>query len=155
MNGLRRIEPNILNSPVGDAPITSAFGVDRSVGTSPHIGTDYGVSIGTPVNATANGTVERVYYSDTLGNTVIVNHGPSPQGGGDVYSLYAHGNSTNVIQGQNINTGQTILFSGNTGSQSFGAHLHYEVIKKIHSPFSNQFFGNFSERYAPSDLSTL
>lgn len=44
---------------------------------------------------------------------------------------------------------------GNTGSASLGAHLHYEVIKTTHSPFSQQFFGNIGERYAPVDLSRL
>ena len=154
LSGLRRIQPNVLDSPVGDAPITSDFGVNRSVGTSPHIGTDYGVSVGTPVRATANGIAERVYHSDTLGNTVVLNHGPSPQGG-NVYSLYAHGNSTSVIQGQSVSVGQNVLLSGNTGSASLGAHLHYEVIKTVHSPFSPQFFGNIGERYAPSSLSSL
>ena len=87
-----------LKSPVADAPVSSEFKSRRScVGCSQtHGGTDYSVPIGTRVRATAPGTVARAYYSRTYGNTVIVNHGLSVQGVGNVYTLYAHGNSLQV-----------------------------------------------------------
>ena len=143
-----------LNSPVGDAPISSEFKSHRTcVGCSQtHGGTDYSVPIGTSVVATAPGTVGRSYYSKTYGNTVIVNHGASPHGGGNVYTLYGHGNSLQVQQGQTIGTGDLLIYSGNTGSRTTGPHLHYEVIVTPYTPFQSGFFGNLNIRYGPGEL---
>ena len=155
LEGLRApIQDPVLGSPVGDAPISSIFGRTRSIGSSPHLGTDYAVPVGTPVHATARGVVERVYNSSSYGNTVILNHGVSPSGGGNVYTLYAHGNSVNVVSGQSVNVGDLIMRSGNTGI-STSPHLHYEVIKTIFNPSSEAFFRNLNTRYAPSELGKL
>ena len=91
------------------------------------------------------------YLSSTYGNVVIVNHGPSANGGGNVYTLYGHGNILNVSQGQNVNTGDIIMNSGNTG-RSTGPHLHYEVIVTPFTPFEAGFFRNLDIRYGPGEL---
>lgn len=142
-----------LNSPVGDAPISSEFKSHRTCAgcSQTHGGTDYSVPIGTPVVATAAGTVARAYKSSTYGNVVIVNHGASSHGGGNVYTLYGHGNSLNVSQGQTVNMGDLLINSGNTG-RSTGPHLHYEVIVTPFTPFQSGFFGNLNIRYGPGEL---
>jgi RHS repeat-associated protein len=136
--------PTVLNSPVGNASITSSFGSDRSdcsVCSKIHGGTDYGVRVGTPVYATAPGTVVRSDWSNSLGNTVVIEHLKLSTRNDGVYTLYGHGSSLSVESGQPVNTGDIIMYSGNTG-KSTGAHLHYEVIK---SPFqfgSNSFYAD-------------
>ncbi len=147
---------NWSGSPVGDnSKISSGFGVDRSVGSSPHKGVDYSIPVGTKVRATAKGIVSRAYFSKTYGNTVIINHGISPNGGGNVYTLYAHGNNLNVTSGQSVNLGDLIFNSGSTGSASTGPHLHYEVIRTSLSPNSKAFFTNFGLRHSPESLGQL
>ena len=139
----------VLDSPVGDARISSKFGAARAMGSSPHRGTDYAIPIGTPVRATADGVVSRAYLSKSYGNTVILNHGAK----GNIYTLYAHGSSLNVVSGQSVRVGDIIMMSGNTGLSS-GPHLHYEVIRAL-SITSKGFFNNFNNRYFPSALKGL
>jgi murein DD-endopeptidase MepM/ murein hydrolase activator NlpD len=149
-------EANWSSSPVGDdARISSGFGVDRNIGSSPHKGVDYAVPVGTEVRATADGIVSRAYFSRSYGNTVIINHGISPNGGGNVYTLYAHGNNLNVSAGQSVSLGDLIFNSGATGSAASGAHLHYEVIRTLFSPNSSSFFSGFNLRHLPGSLGGL
>jgi murein DD-endopeptidase MepM/ murein hydrolase activator NlpD len=145
-----------LDSPVGNAPVSSPFRANRTCNpcSADHPGTDYAVPVGTTVVATADGTVIRAYRSRTFGNTVIIDHGPAASGSGNVYTLYAHGDSLTVNQGQSVTLGQSILTSGNTGN-STGPHLHYEVIQTSSTPFQRSFFGNVNERFAPVDLKNL
>ena len=144
---------NWLNSPVENAPISSEFKSHRTCAgcSQKHGGTDYSVPIGTSVVATATGTVVRSYKSSTYGNVVIVNHGASPHGGGNVFTLYGHGNSLQVQQGQKVNTGDLLIYSGNTG-RSTGPHLHYEVIVTPFTPFQSGLYGNLNIRYGPGEL---
>ncbi|MCQ2286053.1 MAG: M23 family metallopeptidase [Bacteroidales bacterium] len=87
-----------------------------------HTGIDIAAPKGTPVYATADGTVSREKPGSGYGNTVILNHGYSYK------TLYAHLSKTNVKAGQKVKRGQIIGYVGNTGL-SFGSHLHYEVRK--------------------------
>lgn len=104
--------------PVGNARISSPFGADRAVGSSPHMGDDYAVPVGTPVRASFNGTVSESRYSGTLGNVIVIQNP-------DVNSLYAHLSRRDVSRGVSVNAGETIGLSGNTGL-SYGPNLHYE-----------------------------
>jgi murein DD-endopeptidase MepM/ murein hydrolase activator NlpD len=85
-----------------------------------HTGMDFGVAVGTPVRAAANGVVVRVGGEGAYGNTVHVRH---PDG---TTSVYAHLSGFGVKAGQRVKSGQQIARSGNTG-RSTGAHLHFEV----------------------------
>lgn len=89
-----------------------------------HDGQDWGIPAGTPIQATAPG---RVSYRDRMGgygNTVQIDHG------GGWSTRYAHGQDQSyfVKQGQEVKKGDQLMRVGNTG-HSFGAHLHYEVLK--------------------------
>jgi murein DD-endopeptidase MepM/ murein hydrolase activator NlpD len=144
---------NILNSPVKNAKPSSVFG-DTSRppgGSNPHKGTDYPAPVGTPVFATAPGKVVLAGRSESLGNRVIINHGPSKDGEENIYTLYAHGSKILVKAGQNVNTGDEIMKSGNTG-KSTGPHVHYEVIVTKHTPSSEQFYYNNKIRHKPDEL---
>lgn len=138
----------------GMADITSAFNDTRDCVNCSHIhgGTDYAAPIGTNVEATASGTVVRSYFSETYGNMVIIDHGPSATGNGNVYTLYAHGSLRNVEVGEHVDTGESVMLSGNSGKNTTGPHVHYEVIVTTDSPFSKPFFKDHNVRYSPEAL---
>ncbi len=87
-----------------------------------HTGVDITAPKGTPVYATADGTVSGENPGSGYGVVVVINHGYSYQ------SLYAHLSKKVVKPGQKVKRGQLIGYVGSTGMAS-GSHLHYEVIK--------------------------
>ena len=76
---------------------------------------------GTPIVAADSGKVVTATYHYSYGNYVMIDHG------GGYSTLYAHASSLAVSAEQTVTKGQTIAYVGNTGD-SFGAHLHFEVI---------------------------
>ncbi|MDR2848382.1 MAG: M23 family metallopeptidase [Bacteroidales bacterium] len=87
-----------------------------------HKGIDFTAPIGTPVFATAGGTVLEKGLFPGFGNKIVIDHGNGCQ------TLYAHLNELNVTGGQHVKKGQKIGTVGNTGI-SISPHLHYEVHK--------------------------
>ena len=90
-----------------------------------HGAIDYGVNIGTPVYAAADGVVLTTKSITTsYGTYVVIQHANGLQ------TWYAHGTpgSICVSQGQIVSQGQMIMKSGNSGN-SGGPHLHFEVRK--------------------------
>jgi murein DD-endopeptidase MepM/ murein hydrolase activator NlpD len=87
-----------------------------------HEGLDYSCDIGTPVQTTADGIVEKAGWDNSgYGIQVIINHGYGFK------TVYAHLSKALVSRGQVVGRGDDIGLSGNTGSAS-GPHVHYEVI---------------------------
>lgn len=85
-----------------------------------HIALDFGAAEGTPVHSTMGGKVIYAGWNDQgYGNLVIVENGPYK-------TYYAHLSSIPVAVGQQVQAGDWIGASGNTGN-STGPHLHYEV----------------------------
>ncbi len=87
-----------------------------------HTGVDITAPKGTPVYATADGTVSGENPGSGYGIAVLINHGFSYQ------TLYAHLSKKVVKPGQKVKRGQLVGYVGSTGMAS-GSHLHYEVIK--------------------------
>ncbi|MFY7879624.1 MAG: peptidoglycan DD-metalloendopeptidase family protein [Lacibacter sp.] len=88
-----------------------------------HAGLDFAAPQGTPIYATADGTVRLSgNVGNGYGNHVIVNHGFSYE------TLYGHMVRTKVRAGQRVKRGEVLGWVGNTG-KSTGPHLHYEVHK--------------------------
>jgi murein DD-endopeptidase MepM/ murein hydrolase activator NlpD len=86
-----------------------------------HPGIDFSASIGTPVYATADGTVSRVQVKSTgYGKSVDIDHAFGYR------TRYAHMHDFAVEKGQNVKRGDLIGYVGSTGL-STAAHLHYEV----------------------------
>ena len=85
-----------------------------------HEGIDLAVSNGTPVVASAAGTVIVAGWMGGYGNLVVVDHG------GGISTAYGHNTSVTVGVGQQVAQGQLIAYSGNTG-HSTGPHVHFEV----------------------------
>ena len=98
-----------------------------------HRALDFRAAVGTPVYAAEGGTVETAYRwngkrtqgdTNSYGNMLKLRH--ADYRGGRLETLYAHLSKLCVAQGQQVQEGQLIGYSGNTGN-SFGAHLHFEV----------------------------
>ena len=88
-----------------------------------HPGLDFAAPAGTPIYATANGTVEFAgNRGDGYGNNVIINHGYGYK------TLFGHMFKIKARGGQRVKRGEVIGWVGSTG-KSTGPHCHYEVIK--------------------------
>ncbi len=88
-----------------------------------HPGLDFTAPQGTPIYATADGTVETSgNLGNGYGNHVVVNHGYSYK------TLYGHMSRIKAQKGQQVKRGEVIGYVGSTG-KSTGPHLHYEVFK--------------------------
>jgi murein DD-endopeptidase len=87
---------------------------------SPHLGTDFAMPVGTPVEAPADGVVKKVLRHPLAGNYVVIDHGDGYQ------TRYLHLSKISVHRGDTIQQGEVIAYSGNTG-RSTGPHLHYEL----------------------------
>lgn len=107
--------------PIKGGITTSLYG-DKANRTTTHKGHDWAVDTGTKVMASAEGIVEKAYFSDSYGYNVLINH----ENG--IKTRYAHLSQLNVIEGQHVKQKQTIGLSGTTGD-STGPHLHFEVIE--------------------------
>ena len=129
--------------PAGVGGISSHYGPR---GSGYHYGVDFGVAVGTPVYAIADGVVEGAASNCTAlpynsgcgggyGNNVRINHGRDSNGN-VVYAIYAHGSTVVVKKGDTVKRGQLIMYSGNTGHvipnptekcPNCGQHLHFEI----------------------------
>ncbi|HXH88676.1 MAG TPA: peptidoglycan DD-metalloendopeptidase family protein [Gaiellaceae bacterium] len=85
-----------------------------------HEGIDIAVPSGTPVVASASGTVIVAGWMGGYGNLVVIDHGTG------VATAYAHNTNVTVGNGQQVAQGQLIAYAGNTGN-STGPHIHFEV----------------------------
>ncbi len=114
----------VLAQPVDSVRLTSRFG-HRKNPTGPgfmnHNGLDYGVACGTPVKASAAGTVVQSELAGHSGNRVKVDHGNGLE------TSYNHNSALKVSVGQKVQRGDVVSLSGTTGN-STGCHLHLEVI---------------------------
>ncbi|PYN33915.1 MAG: hypothetical protein DMD98_11540 [Candidatus Rokuibacteriota bacterium] len=91
-----------------------------------HSGLDINARPRTPVRAPAGGTVTFAGTQEQYGITITLDHGQ------DVRSIYGHLAQVAVKQGERVQRGQVIAYTGNTGRSS-GPHLHYEILVKGHS----------------------
>jgi len=98
-------------------------GGTRSRGIHGYNGVDIAANRGTPVRASAAGTVivaRSAGWNGGYGNYIVVAHANGTQ------TLYAHLSSVAVSVGQSVGQGQNIGGVGSTG-KSTGNHLHFEV----------------------------
>jgi murein DD-endopeptidase MepM/ murein hydrolase activator NlpD len=107
-----------------EVSFTSGFGVRSDpfhAGAAMHPGIDLAGAIGTPIYATADGTVLRAgWNSGGYGNLVEIDHGRG------ITTRFGHLSAILVHDGDRITRGQLIGRMGSTG-RSTGSHLHYEV----------------------------
>ncbi|HUZ01796.1 MAG TPA: peptidoglycan DD-metalloendopeptidase family protein [Thermomicrobiaceae bacterium] len=100
----------------------TSFTSEPAYGPYPHFhsGIDLAVPTGTPVKATAAGTVVVAGWDGGYGNLVEIDHGNG------IETFYGHNTQVLVTVGQQVKAGQVISISGSTGN-STGPHVHYEI----------------------------
>jgi len=86
-----------------------------------HFGLDFGMKSGTPIYASAGGMVIFADYTTDDGYMMIVEHKAK------YYTVYKHCSSLLVKQRDFVNQGELIALSGNSGKNSTGPHLHFEI----------------------------
>lgn len=109
--------------PVDGVRLSSDYGVRTHPvlgGRRAHKGVDLAGPTGTPVYATADGTVSMAQWFSSYGNYIQLEHG------GSLQTRYGHLSGYAVRQGQKVRKGDLIGYIGSTG-RSTGPHLHYEV----------------------------
>jgi murein DD-endopeptidase MepM/ murein hydrolase activator NlpD len=103
--------------------VTSAFGRRRSPFTGEaemHSGLDIANRRGTPVMASADGTVVTAGRKGALGRVIEISHGYG------MVTRYGHLDRFAKSVGDRVKRGEVVGFMGDTG-RSTGPHLHYEV----------------------------
>ncbi len=109
----------------GTYTLSSPFGTRTDPvygGMARHTGQDFASTIGNPVYATGDGTVEKVDFKYTgYGNEVVIDHGFGYK------TRYAHLRTMHVFKGKKVHRGDQIATMGNSG-RTTGPHLHYEVL---------------------------
>lgn len=125
----RPIAANEINWPLADYRYGGVFFEDIV-----HSGVDLQAPLGTPVLAAGPGTVTwagyGLYYgrydpADPYGLAVLIRHDFGYQGE-KLYTAYGHLDRVDVVKGQQVETGELIGISGQTGKAT-GPHLHFEV----------------------------
>ena len=89
-------------------------------------GLDYACDTGDKIYATADGVVQVAdnVANDGGGISIVLKHR------GGMTSHYLHLSKLLVKKGERVKAGQKIALSGNTGTQTTGAHLHFALVAK-------------------------
>lgn len=117
------VRKGLIRTPVAGARMSSGFGMRFHPVlrySRMHQGVDFAAATGTPILASAGGTIVFSGWGGGYGNVVVIDHGKGMR------TRYAHMHRINVRNGQRVEQGQNIGQVGSTGL-STGPHLHYEV----------------------------
>ncbi|GAA4854441.1 M23 family metallopeptidase [Kitasatospora terrestris] len=109
------------SSPAPGAQISNPYGkANAHYAAGYHTGTDFAVSVGTPLLAVGDATVVSAGPDGAYGNEIVLKLSDGK------FAQYAHMSKLSVKAGQHVSAGDTIGLSGNTGN-STGPHLHFEI----------------------------
>jgi murein DD-endopeptidase MepM/ murein hydrolase activator NlpD len=118
-----------LSPPITGAPLTSPYGyrINPVMGYyGLHDGDDFGAACGTPLRASADGTVIAEYWSDVYGNRLYMDNGQV--NGHDITTNVNHAERYVVSVGDHVTRGQVVGYVGTTG-WSTGCHTHFTVLQ--------------------------
>jgi murein DD-endopeptidase MepM/ murein hydrolase activator NlpD len=124
----KSLQKAFLRSPLKfAAPVTSHFSKARFHPIlktfRPHLGTDYGAPIGTPVQTIGSGRVEFAGRKGGDGNMVKIAHSQGYE------TMYLHLSRILVHLGEHVDIGKTIGLVGMTGLAT-GPHLDFRISQK-------------------------
>ncbi len=103
-------------------PIDGYVTKDFEPKDKPHFGIDLAAEENSLVRAVAEGVVIFSEYSNTTGHVVGIWHSQS-----NLISFYKHNSRTFKTVGSYVFAGEAIAVIGNTGINSSGTHLHFEL----------------------------
>ncbi len=89
--------------------------------TNGHMGVDFGVASGTPVYASAGGLIIFADYTVESGYQIMIQHDDN------YLTIYKHCSSLIKKTRERITQGELIALSGNSGKNTTGPHLHFEI----------------------------
>jgi murein DD-endopeptidase MepM/ murein hydrolase activator NlpD len=129
----KSLQKAFLRSPLKfGAPVTSHFSKARFHPIlkiyRPHMGTDYGAPVGTPVQTIGSGRVVFAGRKGGEGNMVQIAHSEGYE------TMYLHLSRMYVRSGQRVEIGKTIGLVGSTGL-STGPHLDFRILQ--HGQYKN------------------
>jgi len=124
----KALQKSFLRSPLKfGAPVTSHFSKARFHPIlkrfRPHMGTDYGAPVGTPVQTIGAGRVVFAGRKGGEGNMVQIAHTNGYE------TMYLHLSRMYVRQGEHVEIGKTIGLVGSTGL-STGPHLDFRIMQR-------------------------
>ncbi|WP_397445040.1 M23 family metallopeptidase [Polaribacter sp. R77954] len=102
------------------APLTGTISENFDA-KSKHLAVDIVAKSGTPVKATADGTVIFSGWNTETGYVIILKHAH------DYISVYKHNGTLLKEQGDYVKSGEVIASVGSTGELTTGPHLHFEL----------------------------
>ena len=86
-----------------------------------HLGTDIIAPKNSPIVAVNDGVVINSAWTLETGNTISVQHADN------IISVYKHNSALLKSEGDYVTAGEAIAIIGNTGEQTTGPHLHFEL----------------------------
>ncbi|PYT88810.1 MAG: hypothetical protein DMG36_23505 [Acidobacteria bacterium] len=124
----KSLQKAFLRSPLKfGAPVTSHFSRSRFHPVlkiyRPHMGTDYGAPVGTPVQTIGSGRVIFAGRKGGEGNMVQIAHFSGYQ------TMYLHLSRMFVRSGEHVEIGKTIGLVGSTGLAT-GPHLDFRILQR-------------------------
>jgi murein DD-endopeptidase MepM/ murein hydrolase activator NlpD len=124
----KSLQKAFLHSPLKfSATVTSHFSKSRYHPIlklfRPHMGTDYGAPVGTPVQTIGSGRVEFAGRKGGEGNMIQIAHSDGYQ------TMYLHLSRMFVRPGEHVEIGKTIGLVGSTGL-STGPHLDFRILQR-------------------------
>lgn len=101
-------------------PVTGTISQEYNI-KEKHFAVDIVTEKGTPVKATADGTVIFAEWTTEAGYVMIIEHSKG------LISVYKHNSLLTKSQGDLVKSGEVIATTGNTGELTTGPHLHFEL----------------------------
>lgn len=102
--------------PVYGGIVTQRFNAARG-----HLGIDYGLKNGSPIYAASGGFVIYADYNVDYGYMMIIQHN------NEFTTIYKHCSSLLKKTQDVVRMGELIALSGNSGKNTTGPHLHFEI----------------------------
>ncbi len=96
--------------------VTASFNASQE-----HFGVDIAANENEPIKATLDGTVLFAGWTSETGNTIQIQHA------NNLVSVYKHNSVLLKKAGQYVKAGEAIAVIGNSGEQTTGPHLHFEL----------------------------